>query len=90
MGSTVEKLLAAADAQFDIVDADGDGIASLDEYVTWLKSWDADIAAEPAFERLDEDGNGKLTKDEIRRIVRDFYFGEDPAAPGTHLIGVLD
>jgi hypothetical protein len=37
----------------------------------------------------DADGDGKVTRDELLKNVEEFFYGEDPNAPGNWLVGPL-
>jgi Ca2+-binding EF-hand superfamily protein len=41
------------------------------------------------FSRLDLNGDGVISTDELVELVREWSFGEDPAAPGAFLFGPL-
>lgn len=77
------------DAVMDIADADGDGRVDEEEYVKWytaLMSIPPEEAAE-AFSHLDRDGSGYLSHEEMREAVQEYYFSEDPDAPGNWMTG---
>jgi len=44
-------------------------------------------AADEAFERLDLDGDGVISKDEFARLYLEFFTSEDPEAPGSWFWG---
>jgi Ca2+-binding EF-hand superfamily protein len=75
---------------FDLADADGNGVVDIEELTTWFNSYGvcADDA-EQAFTRLDRNGDGLLDFAEVQRAVREFYTGDDPAAPGNAVFGPL-
>ncbi len=64
-------------ASVDLCDTDGDGEINRAEYRRWLEAigWDQ-IRADEAFRRLDTDGSGTLTADELVQAVKDFYYGQ--------------
>ncbi|MBB5953824.1 Ca2+-binding EF-hand superfamily protein [Saccharothrix tamanrassetensis] len=77
------------DAMLDIADEDGDGRLGVGEYVKWhtaLMSIPPEEAAE-AFHHVDRDGNGHLTREEMTEAVLEYYFSDDPGAPGNWLTG---
>lgn len=60
----------------DLCDTDGDGKISPREFRSWLKAVGADVStADEAFERIDRDGDGQLTVDELVHAVRDYHAG---------------
>jgi Ca2+-binding EF-hand superfamily protein len=76
------------DSVIELSDQDGDGRLSQQEYVANLRSFNVDeAAANEAFRRLDRDGDGYLTHDEISRRVEEFFYSDDPQAPGNWLMG---
>ncbi|MGM1061726.1 EF-hand domain-containing protein [Saccharothrix sp. Mg75] len=64
------------DALMEITDADGDGRIGLDEHTRWYTAVAGVSPQEAAesFRRLDQDGSGFVTRDEISRtLVEDFF-----------------
>jgi Ca2+-binding EF-hand superfamily protein len=77
-----------ADSIIELSDRDGDRRLSQQEYVADLRGFNAAEAdANEAFRRLDRNGDGYLTHEEISLAVEEFYYSEDPEAPGNWLIG---
>lgn len=73
---------------FGVMDRDGDGRVSEAEYEAYLGAYG--VEGEPArvaFGHLDRDGDGAITADEWVENVVEFYFSDDPAAPGNWYIG---
>ena len=71
-----------------ILDADGDGFVSLSEFqklytIHKLPMEEANIA----FDLLDKNGNGLLSRDEISQAWADFFCSQDPNAAGHWLLG---
>lgn len=77
-----------ARAIFDILDADNDGVISEEEYLKFFRSFRGDVEdGELAFEKLDQDGNGHLTRKEFLEAVTEFHLSDDPDARGNWLFG---
>jgi juvenile hormone diol kinase len=73
---------------FDAVDENGDGVISVQEYRNFFKGFriDPDLA-DDVFARLDVDGDGQLSKEELLQHVYDLHCSNDPAAPGNWILG---
>ncbi len=83
-----EAMRASSDIVFDIIDADGDGRLTLEEYTSYLRAHHrAHAHAAATFGRLDQDGDGYVTRDEYHALVREFLYSEDPGAAGNWLWG---
>ena len=76
------------DQVFDLLDADHDGSVTVGEYSSWLAASHvtADVAEE-AFRMIDLNADGIISKDELTHIFLDFYYSDDPQAPGNWLFG---
>lgn len=78
----------AALAICELCDVDGDGVVGAKEFHAAQNAFGTspdDAAA--AFGRLDTDGSGTLTVDELVDATRDFYTGDEPDAVGNWLFG---
>lgn len=87
----VAKYRPFIDALMTVADTDGDGRVDLDEHIKWytaLMGITPDEARE-SFARLDRDGDGYVTSEEMFQAVVEYYFSDDPEAPGNWLIGHL-
>jgi Ca2+-binding EF-hand superfamily protein len=76
---------------FQLTDGDGDGKIDLKEFQQVFtavgRGSDADCAE--VFRRFDTDGTGALSRQEFHRVVKDFFYSDDPNAPGNQLFGPL-
>jgi Ca2+-binding EF-hand superfamily protein len=61
----------------DLCDTDGDGQVSSEEFGRWLDAIGVDkSSADEAFSKIDSDGSGYLTVDELVDAIRAFHLGE--------------
>ncbi|MGZ9931051.1 EF-hand domain-containing protein [Streptomyces sp. NC-S4] len=73
-----------------IVDTDGDGLISPQEFHRAQEAFDTRLSpadTEALFHRIDANGDGRLTVDELLGAVREYYTGNDEDAPGNLLFG---
>ena len=88
LGQMPDAVDATAEAMFDAIDEDGDDRISPAEYQRMIEAWNGsptDTAA--IFARLDADSDGTVSRTEFMRHWREFWAGDDPTAPGTHVFG---
>ena len=81
--------IVSATMMFMVMDADGDGRISVGEYVQWMRAWnmaDGDVN-EAIFRKLDRNGDGYLSRQEIVAMTTEFYYSDDPEAPGNWAMG---
>ena len=69
-------------------DSNKDGKVSQPEYHAYLVAFHATEAeAAEAFRRLDRNGDGYLTTDELIQNAEEFFYSDDPQAAGNWLVG---
>lgn len=68
-----------------VLDIDGDGTITPDEYALWLRAIGSSHDAAAAFEALDADADGLLGFDEIEALYRAWLLDEGDAAPKADL-----
>jgi Ca2+-binding EF-hand superfamily protein len=82
-------LRPAAQAVVALADTDDDGTISPAEFRTFQQAFGtSERDADTGFARLDADGDGSLTTDEIVEASRQYYTGSEEA-PGDWLFGPL-
>lgn len=70
--------------QIDLLfDVDASGSISAEEYANMLAVMGSDADAASVFAMLDQDGDGKLMRGDIERLLLEFICSDDPAAPGN-------
>lgn len=86
-----EDFMQIFEANFDAVDSDGNGVISIDEWVSVYKAAGIDTKyAKPAFEAMDTDGNGVITRDEFLAFNKEFYFTAEDKLKSSIIYGPLD
>lgn len=84
---TLQSLVQAARGTFRAINT-SDGPISEEEYADWLTAWGVEESGS-AFQRLDRNGRGNLTEEDVVEAVKEFYLSNDPEAPGNTLYGEL-
>lgn len=83
-------VIRIADAFMRIVDTTEDGSLDFDEYVRMYDGLGIDpMHSSDAFRRLDRSGNGKISHEEFRAAITEFYLSDDENAPGNWLLGPM-
>jgi Ca2+-binding EF-hand superfamily protein len=77
-----------ANAMFDAIDQNGDDRIALAEHQQVVHAWKGshDGIAE-VFPKLDQDGDGQLSRDEFRDLWSGFWRGDDPKSPSQWVFG---
>jgi Ca2+-binding EF-hand superfamily protein len=78
------------DLIFEMVDSDQDGVIDLVEFTTWMHAYG--VGAQDtveAFDLLDADDDGVLSRPEVEAAAAAFYASNDPADVGNWLFGPL-
>ncbi|MCA9688489.1 MAG: hypothetical protein R3A51_05600 [Nannocystaceae bacterium] len=80
---------SSAQLMFALVDDDHDGVIPIERYGEWMRAWgSADDESFPEIaRRLDPDGAGALTRAQVLRYTHEFFYSEDPDAPGNWSLG---
>ena len=76
--------------KFDVVDTDGDGVISPEEFRMYFKAMGIkESCAKASFDAIDTDHDGSISKKEFLAAVHEFVFGADPTSGGTLFFGPL-
>lgn len=76
---------------FDLFDTDEDGEIGPDEFCDFYSVYGmATALARRVFVDLDANGDGVISRSEMKEIGDQFYLGDDPEAPGNLLFGPFD
>lgn len=92
----VPAMRASVQAFLRTKDTDQDGRITKQEYTSDFTSKGSHFAGlaapeewEHAFQKMDLDGSGHITEEELQQLTYDFYYSDDPEAPGNWLLGPL-
>lgn len=86
-----QYIATAANTVTPWLDSDGDGKITLEDYKEFIISFNnsGKSEAEIAFKKLDTNGDGFLTHDELKTHMQDFYLATDENAPSNWFFGRL-
>nr|WP_237330443.1 EF-hand domain-containing protein [Streptomyces sp. BA2] len=88
-GVITELVGPAVEAHVALVDRNGDGVVSLEEFIVAQQVFgQGGQIARDAFAAMDRDGDGRVTVDEWQETVLEFYTSTDPGAPGNLVLGL--
>ncbi|MFH8609712.1 EF-hand domain-containing protein [Streptomyces sp. NPDC018029] len=89
LGTIGDLVGPSVEAHITLIDRDGDGSVSLEEFLrAQVVCGLPEADSRRAFEQLDRDGDGRLDVDEWQRAVVDFYTSTDADLPGDLIMGV--
>ncbi len=84
------NLAGLVELLFDVVDADANDAIDLPEFTTWMHAYGVGPRdTVDAFDLLDENGDGVLSKAEMTAAAEQFYRSADPSEVGNRLFGPL-
>lgn len=83
-----DVILKLTNLIFERLDVDGNGEISREEYEQgFLAGLSNSNLSEDIFSKLDINGDGHLSQEEVLQHVRDFFYSNDPEAPGNWILG---
>ncbi|MFE6847675.1 EF-hand domain-containing protein [Streptomyces sp. NPDC057686] len=81
-------ILPIVDEVITAMDTNGDGHLQPAEFTRWLAAYGVPgDAAASAFNRLDRDQDGRISRDELAEAFHEYFTGTDPDLPGNWLYG---
>ncbi len=81
-------VVALGDLLFILLDANGDGYIVEQEYLDYARCLGFE-AGQEAFTKLDVNRTGRLTRDDLRQRLQEFYLSESESAAGNWFFGQL-
>jgi len=85
-----KELLALAEAVFNVVDLDETGHLDKAEWTELFRAYNIPVIyVEETFARIDRNGDGVLSKEEVLSMIREFYYSDDPNAAGNYMFGPI-
>jgi len=83
-----EEVQRITDRLLHIFDLDEDQTIGLNEFADFFGVFGLSVSlAETVFTELDANGDGRITRDELLEMSRQFYRSDDVEAPGNFLFG---
>jgi len=90
LGTMTDAVAGTADAMFEAIDENADGMISADEYRQLIETWNGrDTGTDEIFPLLDLDDDGFLSRAEFTALWTEFWAGDNPDSPGTLVFGPL-
>ncbi|MFE6160151.1 EF-hand domain-containing protein [Streptomyces sp. NPDC056486] len=78
------------DSVMDVADVDGKGEITPDAYRAFVLGQSPSLARDDvaeSFKRIDRNGNGVISKSELKQAVVEYFTSSEPQAPGNWLFG---
>jgi len=76
---------------FALLDTSGDGVVDIMEYCSMYSCYGIDpTVSKKAYLLLSKGNQATVNKEYFQSLWHDYFYGEDPAAPGTFLFGKVE
>ncbi|MFG2981741.1 EF-hand domain-containing protein [Streptomyces sp. NPDC048258] len=86
-----DRLVPALESSFAAIDADNDGVATVEQLEAYLSAWGLEAEqARTARGLLDEDGDGRITRQEFVAGWTDFLLSDSPECAANSLLGPVN
>jgi Ca2+-binding EF-hand superfamily protein len=85
-----QEIVDLSDAIFNVVDIDESGHLDKGEWADLFRVYNISVLyVDESFAKIDVNGDGTLSKDEVVSMIEDFYFSNDPAEAGNYMFGPI-
>lgn len=85
-----KELMLLPEAIFNVVDVDESGNLDKEEWANLFRVYNIPVIyVEETFNRIDTDGDGVLSKNEVVAMLQDFLYSNDPNNPGNFMFGPI-
>jgi len=84
------EILALSDAIFTVIDTDRSGHLDKSEWAELFRVYNISVIyVDETFAKIDINGDGNLSKDEVMSMIEDFYYSNDPESAGSYMFGPI-
>jgi hypothetical protein len=85
-----EEVLALSSAIFTVVDTDESGHLDKTEWADLFRVYNIPVIyVDETFAKIDVNGDGNLSKEEVMAMINEFYFSSDPDSAGSYMFGPI-
>jgi hypothetical protein len=85
-----EEILALSDAIFTVIDTDESGHLDKSEWAELFRVYNISVIyVDETFAKIDINGDGNLSKDEVMSMIEEFYYSNDPESAGSYMFGPI-
>ncbi len=85
-----QEVLALSDAIFTVVDTDQSGNLDKAEWAELFRVYNISVIyVDETFAKIDANGDGNLSKQEVMTMIKEFYFSNDLESVGSYMFGPI-